>query len=353
MPHRMVCGKSAGANVGATTSPLSTVARHSAPFIAADVGGTHVRIGLVHGRAPLEVLDYRRFACADFPGLAEVIAYYLSAHPEAQSARRGVIACAGHALDDGTVLSVNLPWPVSPSRIASQLGFDDIRLVNDFEAVAHAVADLDTHSLLRLSGPDHAPPGPTLVVGPGTGLGAAVRIPDGDRAVVLATEAGQAALAVATDLEMAVLRELRGNGRHVSMEHVLSGPGLMRLHAALARVRGVAHVPATPDAITAAAQSGDDALARETLDVFCGLLGGAIGDMALLYGAYGGVYLAGGVLPQIRAFLPESGFVQRFLDKGPMREALERIPVTLVEHGQLGVIGAASWYLDRNKHDNE
>jgi len=341
--------------VGATTSPLPNAAGHRAPapFVAADVGGTHVRIGLVHGRAPVEVRDYRRFACADFPGLAEAIAHYLSTNPEAQGVRRGVIACAGHALEDGTLLSVNLPWPVSPSRIARQLGFDDIRLVNDFEAVAHAVADLGAHSLLRLSGPERTPSGPTLVVGPGTGLGAAVRIPDGDRAVVLATEAGQASLTVATDLEMAVLRELRGDGCHVPMEHVLSGPGLVRLHAALARVRGVAPVPSTPDAITAAAQSGDDALARETLDVFCELLGAAIGDMALLYGAHGGVHLAGGVLPQIRAFLPQSGFVRRFLDKGPMREALQRIPVTLVEHGQLGVIGAAGWYLDRTKNDTE
>ncbi|MCW5580176.1 MAG: glucokinase [Luteimonas sp.] len=342
--------------MGATSSPLTNVAGPAtAPFIAADVGGTHVRIGLVRGRGrgPVEVRDYRRFACADFPGLAEAIAHFLATNPEAQAVRRGVIACAGHALEDGTVLSVNLPWPVSPARIAAQLHFDDIRLVNDFEAVAHAVADLGAHSLLRLSGPDRAPPGPTLVVGPGTGLGAAVRIPGGDRAVVLATEAGQASLTVATDLEMAVLRELRGDGVHVPMERVLSGPGLVRLHGAIARVRGVAPTPSTPDAITAAAQAGGDALARETLAVFCELLGAAIGDMALLYGAHGGVHLAGGVLPQIRHFLPQSGFVRRFLDKGPMRGALERIPVTLVEHGQLGVIGAAGWYLDHDKQHHE
>jgi glucokinase len=79
--------------------------------------------------------------------------------------------------------------------------------------------------------------------------------------------------------------------------------------------------------------------------VFCGLLGSTVGDMALLYGVQGGIYLAGGILPQIRGVLMQSSFVERFLNKGPMREALERIPVKLVEHGQLGVIGAASWYL--------
>src|SRR5690606_25470086 len=132
--------------------------------------------------------------------------------------------------------------------------------------------------------------------------------------------------------------------------------GLVRLHAALARVRGIRPLHTAPDAITAAAQTaaaqtGDNPLARDTLELFCGLLGSAVGDMALLYGAHGGVALAGGILPQIRDFLVQSSFVQRFLDKGPMREALLRIPLTLVEHGQLGVIGAASWYLDQARPD--
>jgi glucokinase len=131
----------------------------------------------------------------------------------------------------------------------------------------------------------------------------------------------------------------------VPVEYALSGPGLMNLHAALCALRGGHNDYSSPGEITAAAISGSDPLARESLEVFCGLLGSAVGDMALLYGAQGGVYLAGGILPQIREFLIKSSFVERFLNKGPMRAALERIPVRLVEHGQLGVIGAANWYL--------
>mgnify|MGYP006151054659 FL=1 len=82
-----------------------------------------------------------------------------------------------------------------------------------------------------------------------------------------------------------------------------------------------------------------------------GLLGSVVGDMALLYGVQGGVYLAGGILPKIRDFLIGSSFVPRFLNKGSMREALERIPVKLVEHGQLGVVGAAKWYLEQHQDD--
>ncbi|MCR6663893.1 MAG: glucokinase [Luteimonas sp.] len=328
------------------TQPTPHDATTGAPFIAADVGGTHVRLGLVRGNGGrVEVLEYDKFACADYPGLAEVIETFLARLPSQPAIRTGVIACAGHALPDGTLLTVNLPWPVSLARIKSRLGLDDFRLVNDFEAVAHAMGQVGAQALVRLSGPTTAPEGPVLVVGPGTGLGAAVRIPTPHGAVVLATEAGQSALTVGNDLEMAVLREFLKERSHVPIEHALSGPGLVRLHHALAAVRGVPASHETPGAISAAAASGDDALARETLDLFCGLLGSAIGDMALLYGAHGGIHLAGGVLPQIREFLLQSDFVARFLDKGPMREALEGIPVTLVEHGQLGVLGAAGWYL--------
>ena len=332
-----------------THPPSHPASAHATtPFVAADVGGTHVRIGLVaeHARG-IDVLEYRKFACADFPGLAEVIASFLAELPAPRPAiRKGVIACAGHAMPDGTLLAANLPWPVSPAQIRERLGFSDFRVVNDFEAVAYAVGRAGAQTLLHLSGPDRAPAGPALVVGPGTGLGAAVRIPTARGNVVLATEAGQAALTTGNDLEMAVLREFLKARSHVPIEHALSGPGLVRLHHALAAIRGASATHDTPGAISAAAASGEDPLARETLEVFCGLLGSAIGDMALLYGAHGGVFLAGGVLPQIRDFLLQSSFVERFLDKGPMREALERIPVTLVEHGQLGVIGAASWYLD-------
>ncbi|MCH1910140.1 glucokinase, partial [Stenotrophomonas sp. Y6] len=200
--------------------------------------------------------------------------------------------------------------------------------------------------VLQLTGPAQAPRGPTLVVGPGTGLGAALWIPVGERSVVLATEAGQAALAAGTELEMAVLQHMLRNRSHVSIEHgALSGPGLLNLYNALCAVRGTAPVHATPDAVSAAACDGSDPLAVQTLELFCGILGSTIGDMALLYGVQGGIYLAGGILPKLGPFLIGSTFVERFLNKGPMAKALQRIPVKLVEHGQLGVIGAASWYL--------
>jgi len=229
--------------------------------------------------------------------------------------------------------------------LQADVGLQRVHIVNDFEAVAYAAAQVDASGVLHLCGPETAPRGPTLVVGPGTGLGAALWIPTANGPVVLATEAGQPTLAASTELEMAIVRHMQRDRAHVSIEHALSGPGLMNLYRAICALQGQAPALASPDAVTAAAMTGTDPLARQALDVFCGLLGSTIGDMALFYGAHGGVYLAGGILPQIREYLRTSTFVERYLQKGPMGEALARIPVKVVEHGQLGVIGAASWYL--------
>ncbi|WP_171966825.1 glucokinase family protein [Stenotrophomonas bentonitica] len=318
------------------------------PFLAADVGGTHVRVARVQASAdpahPVELLEYRKFRNADYPGLSAILSAFIA---DGERPAHCVVATAGYAREDGTVITANVPWPLSARQIERDLGLEAVYIVNDFEAVAYAAAQVDASGVLQLTGPATAPRGPTLVVGPGTGLGAALWIPTAHGAVVLATEAGQPTLAVSTELEMAIVRQMQREHAHVSVEHALSGPGLMNLYRAVCAIEGQPAVLATPDAITAAAVSNRDVLARQSLEVFCGLLGSTIGDMALQYGAHGGVYLAGGILPQIREFLLNSTFVARYLNKGPMREALERIPVKVVEHGQLGVIGAASWYLGR------
>lgn len=335
-----------------------TAASHPAPahilstaapsFLAADVGGTHVRVARVRASGdashPVQVLDYRTYRNADHPGLQAILADFIGDGPRP---RHCVVATAGYARDDGTVITANVPWPLSARELEAGLALQHVYIVNDFEAVAYAAAQVDASGVLQLCGPAHAPRGPTLVVGPGTGLGAAVWIPTRHGAVVLATEAGQASLATSTELEMAIVRCMLRERSHVSVEHALSGPGLINLYTALCMIEGHTPTLTTPDAVTAAAMTDADPHARRALDVFCGLLGSTVGDMALLYGAQGGVYLAGGILPQIGEFLRRSTFVERYLNKGPMSEALHRIPVKVVEHGQLGVIGAASWYLGR------
>ncbi|MEA9607234.1 glucokinase family protein [Xanthomonas campestris pv. plantaginis] len=335
------------------SSPMEAVAfPRPETFVAADVGGTHVRLALAcesnDPRKPVTVLDYRKYRCADYPGLAEIMAAFF-AELSCAPVRRGVIASAGYALEDGRVITANLPWVLAPEQIRQQLGMQALHLVNDFEAVAYAANYMTGNQVMQLSGPAQGAPGPALVLGPGTGLGAALWIPNGGSSVVLPTEAGHAALAAASDLEVALLQELRRTRSHVATEHFLSGPGLLTLYTALATLRDAPAVHATPAAVTAAALAGDDVLAHEALQTFCGFMGSVVGDMMLLYGVRSGVYLAGGFLPQIADFIARSDFAARLLDKGPLRPALEQVPVRIVEHGQLGVIGAASWFLQHGR----
>lgn len=319
------------------------------PFVAADVGGTHARVALVRAAGnsarDIEVLAYRKFACADFTCLSDVLKAFVE-KDAALPVRRCVVACAGQVIDDA-IVNDNLVWPVRLSQLRERLEFDDVALLNDFEALGYALDDVRDAGTLLLCGPDLYGDGPALVIGPGTGLGAAARLPGSHGARVLTTEAGQMDFAPGTAREREVLAALAPNDGYVPYERILSGPGLLTLYTTLCHLRGQSPRLADPEAVSAAALAGSDADAVEAVELFCAVLGGFVGNLALAYMAEGGVYLAGGVLPEIRTLLQRSRFVERFLNKGGMREFLLRVPVRLIEHGRHGVLGAAQWYRER------
>ncbi|KRF02247.1 glucokinase [Frateuria sp. Soil773] len=315
-------------------------------LLAADVGGTHVRVGLVSQPAgaagPVSVLRYERYACAEWPSLTAVLQHFVAYLDRSFHIDRCAVASAGYVLDDA-IVNGNLPWPVSIRDVRDSLGLTQLAVVNDFEAVAYAtqfLAESDTLPVIENSAPRAN--GPVLVMGPGTGLGSAVLLPGSPHATVLATEAGQIALAPGTEREIEILRVLARERPHVSVEHALSGPGLLNLYRAISELQGSPATLDQPTGVTRHALERSDAAAVEALDVFCALLGSFVGDLVLLYGASGGVFLAGGILPQIRQLLPASRFRERFFNKGVMRPFLQQVPVRLMEHGQHGVIGAAS-----------
>jgi glucokinase len=321
------------------------------PFLAADVGGTHARVGLVarqaDGRLPVEVLHYHRYVGAEWPSLAAILADFAAGlGARAAGVRHCVVASAGYVLGDA-IVNENLPWPVSLSEIRASLGIERLDVVNDFEAVAYATQFLDLADTVPVIPGSREPmPGPVVVTGPGTGLGSAVLLPGRPRARVLPTEAGQIALAPGNELEADILRVLARSRAYVSVEQILSGPGLLNTYRAIAELRGLAVALDTPDAVTAAALARSDETAHAALEVFCGQLGSFVGDLVMLYGARGGVFLAGGILPQIGEFLLASSFARRYFNKGVMQAYLQQVPVRLMEHGRLGVVGAAGLHLD-------
>lgn len=328
------------------TRIAATPPRHAAGdvFLATDVGGTHARVALVraHARGAIDVLEHQVYLCADFPGLASILTDFLAAsgRPRITDA---AIGCAGIVRED-MVITANLPWRVSLAELRA-LGIARIKVVNDFIAVAHAVQCMeDGQTRLLTPQATTSPPGPTLVLGPGTGLGAAYRVPHGNETLVLPCEGGHIAFAPGNAREIDVLRHLLAQSTHVATEHLVSGPGLLRLYRTLCALDGVTPRQAHPADIAEAARRGDDAQAREAVQCFLAMLGSLVGDLVLLGGATG-VFIVGGILPRLLDFLDASDFHARLVNKGELRELLRRVPVRLIEHPHKGVIGAASWYL--------
>ena len=333
----------------ATDYPDRQASAPATSFLAADVGGTHARVALMRvsqdpGRG-VEVLAYRKFVCADFPGLAELLQVFIDGDVQVP-VRHCVLACAGQVMDD-EVVNDNLAWPIRLPSLRLALALDDVAVLNDFEALGYAF-DMPLASNGRhLCGPAVHADGPTLVIGPGTGLGAAVRLPGPADSWVLTTEVGQMDFAPHSVREREILAHLAPNGGYVPCEHIVSGPGLLTVYAALCMLRGETPGLATPEAVTAAAAACSDARAVEAVEVFCAALGSFAGSLAMAFMAVGGVYLAGGFLSSMFTLLERSAFEERFLHGRSARALLSRVPVWVTEHGRHGVLGAARWYLRR------
>lgn len=317
-------------------------------IIGADVGGTYARLGWTRldSSGALSVQGFRKYTCAEHPSLAAILRDYadwLARETSAPPIAHAVVAIAG-VLDGDTLLNTNLAWPVSLAATRRDSGLETLELINDFVAVAQAMAHADADALHLICGdPSQATPGPAVVLGPGTGLGVAVYLPGGNPSV-LASEAGHAALAGSTPLEQDVLRLLSRQYTHIDNERILSGPGLLTLYTSLCELRGNTPQWRSPADLVAAA--GTDPLAAESIEVFCAWLGSLAGDLALTFGARA-VYLTGGITGHLSGPLHAGGFQQRFLAKDRLSQALRHVPVWRVEHGELGVLGALAWHVDK------
>jgi len=322
-------------------------------FLAADIGGTHGRVALMrashNGPRGVETLAYRVFTCADFSTLSELLQAFVDADVQVP-VKHCVLACAGQIMGD-EVVNDNLAWPIHLTQLRHALSLDEVAVLNDFEALAYALDGPLADGGRHLCGPDTAPGGPTLVIGPGTGLGAAVHVPFPAGGFVLTTEAGQMDFAPNSIREREVLAQLAPHGGYVPFEHIVSGPGLLTIYETLCTLHEDTPTLATPEAVTKAAVARGDARAVEAVELFCASLGSFTGNLAMAFMATGGVYLAGGFLSSLFELLKCSAFEERFLHGRSAREVLSHVPVWVTEHGCHGVQGAARWYLRHGMSD--
>jgi glucokinase len=318
-------------------------------LVAVDIGGTHARFAIAdveHGRVT---------------SLGDAITLRTDAHASLQTAWEAFGQQVGRGLPRATAIAVacpvmgdvlkltNNPWIVRPAQIGERLGVDRVTLINDFGAVAHAAVNVEPAHLRHLCGPDLPLPeeGVITILGPGTGLGVAHVLRRQDRNHVIECEGGHIDYAPLDSIEDAMLARLRQRHRRVSVERIVSGPGLVNIHEALAAIEGRSVQAMDDKALWAAALSGEDDLAAASLNRFCMALGSVAGDIALAQGAKA-VIIAGGLGKRLADVLPRSGFASRFTAKGRFEPMMAAIPVKVITHPQPGLFGAAAAFAEEH-----
>ncbi len=318
--------------------------------LVGDVGGTHARFRLLSdgprsGGVTEEDQEGVRapdtFDCRDFSSLEAVIQAFLDMRSGGRWPACAVLAVAG-PVADGRMRFTNQGWSVSETELTSAGRFRTVRLINDFAACALSLPVLGPQDLLDLGPPVAGDTRASLaVLGPGTGFGVAALIREGERTAVLSGEGGHMDFAPVGERQIEILKVLARRFGRVSLERLLSGPGIVEIYEALCALEGRQEPLAGPEAVTAAAASGAP-LALESLDIFVSALGAASGDFALAYGARGGVYIAGGVALSLKARLQTPAFRRAFEAKGRFADYVRAVPTRLITHPYPNLLGAAA-----------
>ena len=307
--------------------------------MVADIGGTNTRIALFDPEAS-KLRAVRTYINRDYLQLEDVIARWLADLDEPAPTACCIAVAA--PLSSDRVTMVNMDWSFSRSDIIRRFGMQQAGWVNDFQANAHALPHLSGEERRLLHPGRDGATGKLAVVGPGTGLGGATLEWAAGFPHACPCEPGHMGLAFATPEERELFRRLAPSDGEIYAELLVSGPGLQRIYRGLGEVRDQQTDSAlSPEEISGRALRAEDTLCTASLETFCALLGSVCGDFVLANGAYGGVYLAGGIVPRMMDFLENSAFHRRLTHKGALAEPLGDVPVHVVTAPHPGLLGAA------------
>lgn len=318
-------------------------------ILAGDVGGTKIHLALHDGSAPPgEKAGEAMLVTGAVASLPEAVAALAARAP--RPVRACALGVAGPLLD-GDVVGTNLPWPVRRAEISRALGGAPVTLLNDLEAAGHGLDALRDDELALVHEGDPAPGANRGLVSPGTGLGESILLRRGEETLPVGSEGGHADFAPRTDEEIDLLRHLRARWGRVSVERVVSGPGLVNVFCWLrdsGRVPDDSGIDARPGdsapaarISTAALADGGARICREALRVWVAALASEAGNLALRGTTVGGVFLGGGIPPRILPALRGDNFASAFRTKEPHAAMLERVPVRVVMATDTALRGAA------------
>lgn len=316
--------------------------------VAGDIGGTKTNLGLFRrgGRRPVASV-MESFPSQEAPGLEKVLERFLDRH--SASVKSACFGIAGPVIH-GRCKTTNLPWEVSEEGLKKRFKWSRVRLINDLVATSHSVPVLQSKELHPLNKEKGRRGENIALIAPGTGLGVALLVFHEGRHVAVSSEGGHVGFSPTNEKEVSLWRHLRERFGRVSVERVVSGPGLVNIYGWLKEVRGyqepawIKEMFETTDpgrVITDHGLNGKDPLCEEALEIFVAALGTTAGNLALTWMATGGVYLGGGIPPKILPLLEKPAFMESFTEKGRFRDLVRRIPVRVILNDRAALLGAA------------
>ena len=312
------------------------------PRLLADIGATHARFALEI--APGVLRNVAVLLCDDYAGIVPLLNAYL-AQTQALSKGERITHAAfalANPISGDYIRMTNRDWQFSTEEVRRTLGLTTLLIVNDFTALAMALPGFKPEDLLQIGGGKPVANAVAGVLGPGTGLGVSGVIPTLDGFVTLGSEGGHVNFAPADEREFAILQYAWREWQHVSNERLISGPGMEIIYRALALRNGVDAPPRDAAAIATAALEQKDPLCLEVLECFAGMLGGAAANLAVTLGAFGGIFIGGGIVPRIAEWFKTSPFRTRFEAKGRFSSYLAQIPTYVIMMPTPALYGVSS-----------
>ena len=311
--------------------------------LVADIGGTNARFSAVPA-GQLESQYEFHHSVEEHPEFSDLMVDLLKEIAEATgwdtppASACFAVACPA---DTDEIVFTNSHWRFTKTQLKQLLSCDELYVINDFEAVAHGITELGEDDVIQVGGDKPISTKPIGIIGAGTGLGVAGLVPLADGYHVVDSEGGHADYPPITERMAAVVGLLRKEYGRVSLERLLSGKGIFNIYRSLCTLGNKQRACETPAEVVAAAHRGDNELALQALNMFCSGMGSTAGNLALTYGAKGGIYIAGGVVPRFKDFFINSEFRYKFEEKGRFVNYLKPIPVYIVVRENLGLLGAA------------
>ena len=319
--------------------------------LAGDVGATKTHLGLfkVKGNA-IVLIAKKEFASKDYKNITEMIEIFLREAPVPDSICFGV---AGPVMNGRAKLS-NISWDIDSRQLARRFKIKKVKLLNDLEANAYGLAELNQKDVISVHSVKNAEQGNVAIISPGTGLGEAGMYWDGEYYHPFATEGGHCDFAPRNEFDFELYNFLKKQFGHVSWERLLCGPGIVNIYNFL-RDKKKQKEPQwlmkkmkEGDAAAIISQHIDkSAICKETMEHFIRYLALESANLVLKFKATGGLFIGGGIAPKIISLFTINHFYDSFCQSGRLDYLLEKVPIKIILNAQTALLGAA-WYGIKN-----